>query len=135
MIKLSIIRKCKNCNKVLGKRIRKWTTGYCQLCRLKFLQPALGKKRPDMIGKLPVMYGKNNPEWKGDKVGYVALHNWVKRNLGKPKKCELCRRSNLVGRLIHWANKSGKYLRDLNDWIRLCAKCHFKYDNQSFGRN
>jgi len=34
----------------------------------------------------------------------------------------------LTGKKIHWANKSGEYLRDKDDWIRLCCKCHKKYD-------
>lgn len=131
---IKVVRKCKGCKKLLSKRIRKWTTGYCQLCRLKFLHPALGKKRPDMVGnKLTVKkYGKDNPEWKGDKVGYTALHLWVKRHKGTPTKCEFCGRDGLSGRFIQWANKSRKYLRNLDDWIRLCTKCHHKYDNKNF---
>ncbi len=27
-----------------------------------------------------------------------------------------------------WSNKSGKYLRNVIDWQRLCIKCHRKYD-------
>lgn len=29
---------------------------------------------------------------------------------------------------IHWANISRLYKRDLDDWMRLCAKCHKAYD-------
>lgn len=28
-------------------------------------------------------------------------------------------------------NKSGKYRRHIDDWIRLCAKCHGKYDKEN----
>ena len=28
----------------------------------------------------------------------------------------------------HWANVSGKYLRDISDWIQLCVKCHKQFD-------
>ena len=66
--------------------------------------------------------------WKGDRVGYHALHNWVARWRGKPDTCEHCGRTNLSGRAIHWANKSGKYLRKLSDWLRLCVPCHKQYD-------
>lgn len=69
-------------------------------------------------------------KWKGDKVGYGALHSWVRRKLGKPNFCEHCGNRNLKNRQYHWANKSGKYLRRLSDWIRLCVKCHKKYDNR-----
>ena len=67
-------------------------------------------------------------QWKGDDVGYHALHAWVVRHKGKPTKCEHCGKDGLKGHEIHWANKSGKYLRNLNDWLRLCVKCHKKYD-------
>ena len=53
---------------------------------------------------------------------------WVARWLGKPDICEHCGRNGLKGRQIDWANKSHDYLRDLNDWIRLCKPCHRKYD-------
>lgn len=68
--------------------------------------------------------GSKNQQWKGDGVGYHALHGWVRRKLGKPKICEYCDSS----RNIQWANKSHKYLRELNDWMSLCKKCHVKYD-------
>lgn len=48
--------------------------------------------------------------------------------LGKPNTCEHCGNSGLVGHKIHWANKNGKYLKRLKDWIRLCAKCHGAFD-------
>lgn len=71
---------------------------------------------------------ENNPNWKGDKVGYWGLHKWVYYHKGKAKKCENCGTSE--GK-IEWANKSRMYLRDLDDWISLCRSCHIKYDNRS----
>jgi hypothetical protein len=75
------------------------------------------------------MFGEDNHKWKHDDVGYRALHKWVERNLGKPKRCEFCGLDNLTCHKIHWANKSHKYLRDKKDWIRLCAKCHKMFDS------
>lgn len=72
---------------------------------------------------------EDHPHWKGDNVGYVALHGWVKRRLGKPNQCEKCG-ENGSGHRMHWANKSGEYKRDLSDWLRLCAKCHKRYDTK-----
>jgi len=69
-----------------------------------------------------------HPAWKGDNVGYSALHSWVRRRKSKPDTCEHCGKSGFKGTQIHWASKSRKYKRDLNDWIRLCAKCHSIYD-------
>lgn len=69
-----------------------------------------------------------HPMWKGNDVSYGALHSWIARKLGKPTNCENCDKINLNGRKIHWANKNGKYKRNLSDWIRLCVSCHKKYD-------
>ena len=65
--------------------------------------------------------------WKGDDVGYGALHEWVVRELGKPKECEECG-LNDKERVYHWANISRNYKRELTDWIRLCVPCHKLYD-------
>jgi len=71
----------------------------------------------------------NNPKWKGDNIKYGSLHDFIAYNLGKSQNCSHCKTDNLTGHKIHWANISGKYHRDLKDWIRLCAKCHSKYDH------
>lgn len=88
----------------------------------------LGKKRVDMTGE-------NHPYWKGEKISYRNLHRWVERKLGKPKQCEYCKKDGFLGHKIHWANKNRKYLRNLKDWIRLCAKCHGEYDKKRGFRN
>lgn len=77
------------------------------------------------------LIGDKNSIWKGDKVGYRVLHLWVERYLGKPRFCEECRSSNLKPRQYQWANISKKYKRDLNDWIRLCTKCHTDFDKDT----
>lgn len=82
--------------------------------------------------------GVNNAAWKGDEVGYVALHNWVHQWRGKPTSCEHCgvegeilmRNDGMRYWSIQWANKSGEYLRDLTDWLGLCISCHRVYDSQ-----
>lgn len=68
--------------------------------------------------------------WKGGKAKYGAIHMWINRQLGKPDKCEHCSKKGLKGRAIHWANINHKYRRNLNDWIRLCMKCHIAYDKK-----
>lgn|SRR3990167_7994514 len=80
--------------------------------------------------KLPQFSNENNPLWKGDKVSYTGLHKWVYRHRGKALKCEFCGKEKTTPRSINWANKSHKYLRDLNDWISLCVSCHRKYDTK-----
>ncbi len=72
--------------------------------------------------------GEKNCNWKGDDVGYGALHIWIRRNLGEPTKCENCGKEGLSGYKIHWANIDHKYRRVEENWMRLCVKCHRKYD-------
>lgn len=67
--------------------------------------------------------------WKGDKVSYRNLHRWVERYLGTPSECTECGFTSSNGRQFHWANISRQYKRDLDDWIRLCVRCHFAYDS------
>lgn len=74
--------------------------------------------------------GKDNTNWKGDDVSYFGLHTWVQRTLGKAKECVACGTDK--GR-IEWANRSYHYLRDIDDWIPLCKKCHCQYDKYNWG--
>jgi len=82
----------------------------------------VGRKRLDMTGK-------NNIKWT-EKPGYEAIHAWVSRWKGKPNICEGCGNIVTNSRQIHWANIDHKYRRVLDDYIRLCAKCHKKYDKR-----
>ena len=98
--------KCIDCKKQLGS----YSSIRCHSCSGKYLSE------------------ENSPVWRGAKGIYRSLHRWVEKHLGHPDTCKHCGRSNLSGHLIHWANKSHKYKRDLEDWLRLCVKCHKKYD-------
>lgn len=71
-------------------------------------------------------FGKNNPNWKDDKVSYGALHDWVKWHLIKPQTCRDC---NQV-KPLDLANISQEYKRDLTDWEWLCRSCHMKKDGR-----
>ena len=68
-----------------------------------------------------------HPKWKGDRVGYYGVHDWITKHYGQPKKCENCGLNNL-NKKYHWANLSGNHLRDIKDWKRLCVSCHRLYD-------
>lgn len=84
--------------------------------------------------RVRLVKGDIHPNWKGDGVGYGALHIWIVRNFGKATKCENtdCKypRLNRRGKMMlepkryEWANKTGHYLRDRNDWMMLCPSCH-----------
>lgn len=82
--------------------------------------------------------GEKAYQWKGIKASYTAKHTWLKNNYGKAIKCENkdCKypRKNrgrilFKPKLFQWANISGKYLRDRNDYMQLCASCHGYWDN------
>lgn len=64
--------------------------------------------------------------WKKENISYIGIHAWVYRKLGKPLICWNCK--NDTYKRYTWHNLSGKYLRDIKDWIRLCYKCHYKAD-------
>jgi uncharacterized protein YlaI len=68
--------------------------------------------------------GEKHHAWKGDSVGYSALHSWISRSKGKAVKCKICGKEKNV----QWANTDHKYNRNLNDWTSLCPKCHYYYD-------
>lgn len=66
--------------------------------------------------------------WKGDDVGYTALHQWVYRYYGKASRCIAC----TTGKSFTWANISREYKRDITDWAQLCRSCHTKYDRYGY---
>ena len=55
---------------------------------------------------------------------YRAIHMWVEYHKGKPSVCEQCGYTSENKRQFHWANLSHEYKRELDDWKRLCVKCH-----------
>lgn len=73
--------------------------------------------------------GEKNPLWKGDRVGLVALHEWVINKFPKPKLCNDCKKD----KPRDLANISQKYLRDLSDWEWLCRRCHMLKDGRIAG--
>lgn len=71
--------------------------------------------------------GVNSPHWKGNQVGYTGLHDWVRKVLGDPQKCEHC--GTTTAKKFEWSNKNHIYnRRNINDWVRLCASCHKRYE-------
>src|SRR5262245_23567615 len=58
--------------------------------------------------------GPDHPNWKGDDVGYFALHVWVNRHKNKTGRCSNCGDRPVTR--TDWANVSGQYLRELDDY-------------------
>jgi hypothetical protein len=96
-----IIKPCPDCGKLIDKR-----SSYCRSCFQK---------------------GDRNHSWVGDKVGYFALHQWIRKYYGSPKKCDHCGITD--AKHFEWANISKKYLRDRSNYIRLRSHCHHLYDD------
>ena len=73
-----------------------------------------------------VQWGDKHWKWKGDKVGYDGIHDWVRLRKGTPRKCEKC--GTEKAKIYDWANIDHKYRRVLEDYIRLCKSCHITFD-------
>ncbi len=131
---MPLLIKCKRCNSEFGispSRLGKRT--HCsRACHNKtrsletsWLSSFVKGSVPWNRGRrLPKQSGKNHPNWKGDKVSYAGLHQWLRRAKGHPQICCACDSVKNV----QWSNKSYSYLRDISDWEPLCASCHKKKD-------
>lgn len=130
------LNKCKQCTKSDNKTSNGVQKRSCLICRCEFKTTTTEVKRGGGLTCSRTCHyqrqrqitpkGEDSPLWKGDKVGRVALHQWVQRNLGKPRKCSYC--GTTKANKYDWANKTQLYKRDLSDWLRLCRQCHIRYD-------
>lgn len=101
----------------------------CARSAIQILVINIAKDMNDKNPRSLIKRGEKNPIWKGDKVGYTALHAWVRRNFPKQEKCNSCK----IVSPIDLANISQKYKRDLSDWEWLCRKCHMRKDGRMNG--
>lgn len=77
-------------------------------------------------GWLAGKQGAEVPAWKGMEASYTPKHKWLDRHYGHLKKeCSRCGATNCR---IEWANISGKYLREIEDYMPLCVSCHRRMD-------
>lgn len=111
------LNKCIDCGKKISKRATR-----CQSCanrnqtgKIHWSEKARNRRK-----------GKNNPNWKGNKVKHTALHNWIKRRKPKPTLCERCNKNPPMD----LANISGQYKRNVDDYWWLCRKCHMETDGR-----
>jgi len=78
--------------------------------------------------KLPQFSGEKAGHWKGAKVGYYGIHNWLIRKFGKANKCENFNCSKKYNK-FHWAKLKDKtYERKRENFWMLCIRCHAIYD-------
>ena len=93
---------------------------------LKLKGRKLSEEHRKNVGK--AFKGEKHPNWKGDDVGYFQNHSYIRKTYGKADECWNLDFENISNK-YHWANISGKYLRDVRDWTKLCVKCHSMYDH------
>lgn len=115
-----ISKKCEGCGKVIHTTTGRVVWGQGRFCSRTCKN--IGKNNPMWNRK-----GVLHPRWKGDSVGYGAIHDWVRSRLGYPEICEQCGSTKNV----EWSNISRDYKRDLSDWQQLCKQCHHAFDNVS----
>ena len=73
---------------------------------------------------------ERGPRWINNPT-YSALHYRIRRILGTPSECKFCGRKD--SGMYHWANISGEYLYNKDDWVRLCVSCHRRFDKSKGG--
>lgn len=78
--------------------------------------------------------GHNPHNFKEKGYGYTAIHKWLSYHYTKTGICKRCGKNTKIDPKkkfrkqprTQWANISGKYLRDINDYEELCISCHVK---------
>lgn len=118
------------CCSLICYQAYKKTDEYRTLLSQKHLGKVLSEETKQKISDVQKgkRTGEENNMWKGDDVKYRSLHEWIRRVKGTPDTCEHCGVKTNTGKRLVWANKSHNYLRDVDDWMRLCYPCHRKYD-------
>ena len=73
-----------------------------------------------------INFGEKNGKWKGNNVTYGALHNWVRKQIKKPKLCGMCNKR----KKLQLSCKNHNYKKDLSLWRYICQSCHSKLDKK-----
>lgn len=105
----------------------------CKYCKIKFI-PGRGNDGNFCSVKCVNNYylGPKNPSWKGDKIKYRGLHAWIRKNKPAVTSCENCM---MKKKSLDIANISGKYFRNIDDYMWLCRSCHIIYDKKKHNKS
>lgn len=118
-----IKRNCKRCSKAFSVKpylVRKGCGIFCSTKCANIVS------RKNSIGKYR---GVKSQNWKGDKLTYSGLHDWIKREYGKATKCENLDFCLGKSKTYDWALIKGKsYRRQKTNFLQLCRSCHVRYD-------
>ena len=71
------------------------------------------------------------PWWKGDEVGYRALHTYLSKHFPKAGICDECGEAK---RTDYALIEGRTYSRDRADYRELCRPCHLEYDGNDVGK-
>ena len=75
--------------------------------------------------------GETHYNWSAN-PSYQAIHKWLRKNKQRTGICQICGARPIwlmSGRIgTEFANISGEYRRDVDDYIELCRPCHRIYD-------
>jgi hypothetical protein len=69
--------------------------------------------------------------WKGDDVGYRAVHTYLQKHFPKTGVCDECGETRKTDYALI---KGRQYSRERADYRELCKRCHNEYDNIDPGR-
>lgn len=124
-----IIKKCITCDNGVTKKSR---TGRCKSCsnsiNARKMSPEV-RRRVNKNLRLGIKGSANN-NWKGEEAGYVAKHQWVRREMGNASEGVCCACGNEKSLNNQWANIDHTYTRDKEKWVILCASCHYHHDRK-----
>lgn len=100
----------------------------CQICKNQIKSTHKFCSKKCYWKSLEGLKNEKAPNWRGNKAGIQAIHNWLEVNFGKFKICEGkdCRKKSNV---YEWCLKTNyKYKKNKNNFLRLCRSCHRRYD-------
>jgi hypothetical protein len=111
-----------------GKQTSDYRNKLCSSCYIKKLIIINKTKKRVNFNPKP-RYGADNNFWKGDKIGYAGIHDWLHNKFGKPVICGNKSCNNKDSSWFEYCLLKGKkHERKRENYIILCRKCHRGYD-------
>lgn len=104
----------------------------CKRCSKEFVSQIYKRRKfcsEECSNKFKLENPEYNYQWNGAK-SYGLRHAYIRKRLGTPNMCLACGETNIkIAKQFDWASISTRCLLNLNDWIRLCRRCHQRWDD------